>query len=99
MDERFDSHAGYFIAGLAIGSLISIFFAPKSGEGTRAFLSKKIKEGSKHAQRKARELKDRAEDLVDSGKELVNETKEQIAAKLDEAAEDYLPQKSKAKGV
>ena len=99
MDERFDSHAGYFIAGLAIGSLISIFFAPKSGEGTRAFLSKKIKEGGKHAQRKARELRDRAEDLVDSGKELVNETKEQIPAKLDEAAEDYLPQKSKAKGV
>jgi gas vesicle protein len=99
MDERFDSHAGYFIAGLAIGSLISIFFAPKSGEGTRAFLSKKVKEGSKHARRKARELRGRAEDLVDSGKELVNETKEQIAAKLDEAAEDYLPRKSKAKGV
>ena len=34
MTERIDSNAGYFLAGLTIGSLIGIFFAPKSGEGT-----------------------------------------------------------------
>ena len=99
MTERIDSNAGCFLAGLAIGALISIFFAPKSGEGTRAYLSKKVKEGSKHARKKAREFRGCAEDLVDSGKELVNETKEQIAAKLDEAGEDSPPEKSKAKGV
>src|ERR1700720_1887941 len=99
MAEKFDSNAGYFLAGLVIGSLISIFFAPKFGEGTRAFLSKRIKDGSKHARMKARELTARAEDLVDSGKELVNDKKEQIAAKLEEGGEDYPPEKSKAKGV
>lgn len=36
MTEKLDSAAGYFLAGIVIGSLISIFFAPKSGEGTRA---------------------------------------------------------------
>ncbi|MGA8307677.1 MAG: hypothetical protein WB723_18530 [Candidatus Acidiferrales bacterium] len=60
---------------------------------------KKVKEGGKHARRKARELKGRAVDLVDSGKELVNQKKEQIAAKLDDVGEDHLPEKSKAKGV
>jgi gas vesicle protein len=99
MTEKIVSNAGYFLAGLAIGSVISMFFAPKSGEGTRAYLSKKVKEGSKQARKKARELRARAEDLVDSGKELVNETKEQIAAKLEESGEDYPPEKSKAKGV
>ena len=99
MTEKIDSNAGYFLAGLTIGSLISIFFAAKSGEGTRAYLSKKVKEGNKEARKKARELRARAEDLVDSGKELVNETKEQIAAKLEEVGEDYPPEKSKAKGV
>jgi gas vesicle protein len=99
MAEKIDSNAGYFLAGLTIGSLIGIFFAPKSGEGTRAHLSKKFNEGSKHARKKAREFRGRAEDLVDSGKELINETKEQIAAKLEEASEDYPPEKSKAKGV
>jgi gas vesicle protein len=100
MTEKIDSTAtGYFLAGLAIGSLIGIVLAPKSGEGTREYLSKKVKEADKHARKKARELRARTEDLVDSGKELVNQTKEQIAAKLDDVRKDYLPEKSKAKGV
>jgi len=101
MTEKIHSTAGYFLAGLAIGSLMGIFFAPKSGEGTREFLSKKVKEGSKHARKKARELRERAEDLVDRGKELVNQKKEQIAAELDEATKTDLPEKAqaRAKGV
>jgi len=101
MTEKIHSTAGYFLAGLAIGSLMGIFCAPKSGEGTREFLSKKVKEGSKHARKKARELRERAEDLVDRGKELVNQKKEQIAAELDEATKTDLPEKAqaRAKGV
>jgi gas vesicle protein len=97
MTEKIHSTAGYFLAGLAIGSLVGIVFAPKSGEGTREFLSKKVNEGSKHARKKARELSERAEDLVDRGKELVSQTKEQIAAELDEATTADLPEKAKAK--
>jgi gas vesicle protein len=99
MTEKIHSTAGYFLAGLAIGSLVGIVFAPKSGEGSREFLSKKLKEGSKHARKKARELRERADDLVDRGKELVNETKEQIATGLDEAAKADPPEKAKAKGL
>jgi len=101
MTEKIHSTAGYFLAGLAIGSLVGIVFAPKSGEGARDYLSKKVKEASKHARKKARELSERAEDLVDRGKELVNQTKEQIAAELDEATTADLPEKAKArvKGV
>src|SRR5208282_6727651 len=101
MTEKIHSTAGYFFAGLAIGSLVGIVFAPKSGEGTREFLSKKLKEGSKRARKMGRELSERTEDLVDRGKELVNQTKEQIAAELEEAASVDLPEKAKAraKGV
>jgi len=99
MTEKIHSTAGYFLAGLAIGSLVGIVFAPKSGEGTREYLSKKVKEGSKHARKEARELSERASDLVERRKELVNETKEQIATGLDEADKAYPPEKSKAKGV
>jgi gas vesicle protein len=101
MTEKIHSTTGYFLAGLAIGSLVGIVFAPKSGEGTREFLSKKVKEGSKPARKKARELRERAEDLVDRGKELVNQKDEQIAAELGEATKADLPEKAKAraKGV
>jgi gas vesicle protein len=99
MSEKIDSSAGYFLTGIVIGAAISLFFAPKSGEGTRKYLSKKLNEGKKHARKKARELREHADDLVERGKELVNETKEQIAAQLDEAATPDSPEKSKAKGV
>jgi gas vesicle protein len=99
MTEKIDSNVGYFMAGLAIGSLVGIFFAPKSGQGTREYLSQKVKEGSKHARKKARELSERADDLVERGKELVNRTKEQIATELEDASKTVLPEKSKATGV
>jgi gas vesicle protein len=99
MSEKIDSNAGYFIAGLVIGAAISVLVAPKSGEGTRKYLSKKLNEGSKHARRKARELRERADDLVESGKEMVNETKEQIVEGLDEMGKPNPPEKSKAQGV
>jgi gas vesicle protein len=99
MNEKIDSNAGYFIAGLFIGAAISMFVAPKSGEETRKYLSKKLNAGKKHARKKARELSERADDLVEHGKEMVNETKEQIAAGLDEMGKPNPPEKSKAKGV
>jgi gas vesicle protein len=99
MTEKIHSTAGYFLAGLAIGSLVGLVFAPKSGEGSRDYLSKKLKEGSKHARKKARELRERADDLADRGKELVNQTKEQIATELDAADKPAPPEKSKAKAV
>jgi len=99
MTEKIHSTAGYFLAGLAIGSLVGIVFAPKSGEGSPEYLSKKVKEGSKHARKKARELREPADDLVESGKELVNQTKEQIATGLDAVDKPFPAEKSKAKGV
>jgi gas vesicle protein len=97
--EQASSTVGYLIAGIAIGSLIGVLFAPKSGEGTRKHLWKKVSEGSKRAHRKARELRERTEDFVERAKEAVNETREQIAANLDEVDLAHPPHKSKAKGA
>ena len=99
MTEKIDSSAGYFLTGLVIGAAISMFFAPKSGEGTRKYLSKKLNQGKKQVRKAARELSERADDLLERGKEMVNETKEEIAAQLDEAGKPQTPEKSKAKGV
>src|SRR5713226_3611656 len=70
MGENGGSKVSYLIVGLGLGALVGILFAPKSGEETREFLAEKTGEGSKYAQRKARELKERAEDLVEKSKEV-----------------------------
>ena len=99
MTEKTASNVSYLLLGLGVGWLVGILLAPKSGEGSRDYLLQKIKEGRKHARKKARELRERAEDLVEHGKEMVNQEKEQIAAGLEEASKADLPEKSKVKGA
>jgi gas vesicle protein len=56
MADNVGSKVTYFIVGLGVGALVGVLFAPKSGEDTREFLSKRADEGKEYAQRKAREL-------------------------------------------
>src|SRR5438128_11785333 len=89
MGENGGSKVSYLIVGLGLGVLVGILFAPKSGEETRDFLAEKADEGSKYAQRKARELKERAEDLVEKSKEVAARQKESITAAVDSGRGGY----------
>jgi len=44
MADNVGSKVTYFMVGMGIGALVGILFAPKSGEETRDFLSKKADE-------------------------------------------------------
>ena len=89
MSDNVGSKVTYFIVGLGIGALVGILFAPKSGEETREFLSKKADEGKDYAQRKARELRERADELIERGKEVAVRQKDSISAVVEGAQEAY----------
>jgi gas vesicle protein len=90
MADNVGSKVTYFLVGLGIGSLVGILFAPKSGEETRDFLSKKADEGKDFAQRKARELRERADELIERGKDVATRKKDSITAAVDAGREAYL---------
>lgn len=96
MAENVGAKISYFIVGLGIGTLVGILFAPKSGEETREFLSKKADEGRDYAQKKARELRERAEDLIERSKEIINREKGSIAAAVEAGKETYQRERAKA---
>ena len=96
MSDNVGSKVSYFLVGLGIGALIGILFAPKSGEETREFLTKKAEEGKDYAQRKARELRERAEDLLERGKQVAQREKDSISAAVDAGREAYQRERSKA---
>ncbi len=96
MGDNIGSKVSYFMVGLGIGALIGILFAPKSGEETREYLSKRADEGREFAQRKARELRERAEDLLERGKEVATRQKETISAAVEAGRDAYQREKSKA---
>jgi gas vesicle protein len=96
MPERMKSKATCFLVGLGIGSLISILFAPKSGEEVRESLARKAKEGNEYARNKVRKLTEQADELVDRGNQLITRKQEQIATAIDAGREAYQREKSKA---
>lgn len=89
MSDNVGAKVSFFLVGLGIGALIGILFAPKSGEETREYLSKKADEGREYAQRKARELRERADDLIERGKDAVSRQKEAISSAVEAGKETY----------
>lgn len=95
MADNTGSKISYFLVGLGIGALVGVLFAPKPGDETREYLSKKAEEGKEYAQKKARELRERAEDLVERGKQAASKQKDSLTAALDAGRDAYDREKSK----
>jgi gas vesicle protein len=88
-DNSTGSKISFFLVGLGIGALVGVLFAPKSGEETREYLTKRAEEGKLYAQRKARELRERADDLVERSKQAAGRQKDSISAAMEAGREAY----------
>jgi gas vesicle protein len=96
MADNIGSKVTFFLVGLGVGALVGILFAPKSGEETREYLSKRADEGRDFAQRKARELRERADDLIERGKDAANRGKDSISAAVEGARDAYRREAAKS---
>ncbi len=96
MADNVGSKVTYFLVGLGVGALVGVLFAPKSGEETRDYLSKRADEGKEFAQRKARELRERADELIERGKDVASKKRESISAAVEAGREAYLRESSKS---
>ena len=64
---------GWFVAGLGLGALVGILYAPKSGRETREDLVASAKDGTEYVKVRAREVADQAGVLVEKGKSQAGE--------------------------
>jgi gas vesicle protein len=96
MADNVGSKVSYFLVGLGVGALVGVLFAPKSGEETRDYLSKRADEGKDYAQRKARELRERADELIERSKDVASRKKDSLSAAVEAGREAYLRESSKA---
>jgi gas vesicle protein len=72
-EENQSSGFSWFLAGLGIGALIGLLYAPKSGRETREELITGAREGSEYMRQRGRETADQVSHLVDRGKTQMNE--------------------------
>lgn len=99
-DESRAAGLAWFLAGLGVGALVGILYAPKSGRETREDIVSTAKDGTEYLRAKSRQTagqvgeyvdKGRAqwEEFVERGKSLVNEQSTRVAAAVEAGREAY----------
>jgi gas vesicle protein len=96
-EENDGSKLGFFLAGLGIGAVIALLFAPRSGQETRDLIVQKAEEGRDFVVTKSEEIRRQAEDAVEKGRDLVSKQKELLSAALEAGKQAYQDEKIKTK--
>lgn len=79
----------WFLAGLGVGAVVGVLYAPRSGSETREALRSKADEGREYVRERARQARSQANDLVDRGREVLNQQKDQFRAAYDAGRQAY----------
>jgi len=83
-NESGTSGLAWFLAGLGIGALVGVLYAPKAGKETREDLMN----GALEAKEKAAELVEQGKQYVEQGKQIASEYVEQGKQKAAELVEE-----------
>ena len=60
----------WFLAGLGVGAVVGVLYAPRSGDETRDVIRSKAQEGSERARQQVRRAREQAGDWVGRGREV-----------------------------
>src|SRR5215469_31426 len=89
MSDRDGSSFVWFLAGLGLGALAGVLYAPRSGSETREVLRARAEEGREYVRNRAREAREQAAQWADRGREVVNSQKEQFRAAYEAGRQAY----------
>jgi gas vesicle protein len=79
----------WFLAGLGLGALAGVLYAPRSGSETREQLRARAEEGREYVRTRARDAREQAAGWADRGREVVNQQKEQFRAAYEAGRQAY----------
>lgn len=90
MKDR-DSDISYmwFLAGVGLGALLGVLYAPRSGRKTREAIMNSAQEGREFIKNQGREARESVAQWVEDGKDLIKQQKEQFASAIDAGREAY----------
>jgi gas vesicle protein len=65
----------YFVAGIGVGAVVALLFAPQSGEETREMINQKVELGKDYVAERRKAIRRRAEDLIVEGRRRAEDLK------------------------
>jgi gas vesicle protein len=89
MSDHEGSSFGWFLAGLGLGAVVGVLYAPRSGSETREALLSRAEEGREYVRGRAREAREQATEWVDRGRDVVNQQKDQFRAAYEAGRQAY----------
>ncbi len=89
MSDRDGNSVLWFLAGLGLGTLAGVLYAPRPGSETREALRSKAEEGREYVRNRAREAREQAGQWVDRGREAMNQQKEQFRSAYEAGRQAY----------
>ena len=89
MSDRDSNSFVWFLAGLGLGALVGVLYAPRSGNETREQLRQRAEEGREYVRGRAREARDQASQWADRGREVIGQQKEQFRAAYEAGRQAY----------
>lgn len=89
MSDRDGNSFIWFLAGLGVGAVVGVLYAPRSGNETRDVLRAKAEEGREYVRGRARQAREQASEWVDRGKDVLNQQKEQFRAAYEAGRQAY----------
>jgi len=96
MSDRDGSSFVWFLAGMGLGALVGVLYAPRSGSETREALKNRAEEGREYMRNRAREARDQASEWVDRGRDVVSQQKDQFRAAYEAGRQAYQEATSEA---
>jgi gas vesicle protein len=89
MSDRDVNSFVWFLAGLGVGALVGVLYAPRAGSETRDALRARADEGREYMRNRAREARGQASEWVDKGRDVVNQQKDQFRAAYEAGRQAY----------
>jgi gas vesicle protein len=89
MSDKDSNSVLWFLAGLGVGALVGVLYAPSAGSEIRDSLRSKADEGREFVKERARKAREQASDLVDRGREAAKQQKEQFKSAYEAGRQAY----------
>jgi gas vesicle protein len=89
MSDRDGSSIGWFLAGLGLGAVVGVLYAPRSGRETRQALLDAADDGRDYLVNRGKEAREHVGQWTARGKDVLNQQKEQFKAAYEAGRQAY----------
>ncbi len=87
MEQQDTTGIGWFIAGLGLGALLGVLFAPKAGREMREGLMSGARDSKEYVATRGKQAREQINSVVDRGRDQINEYAERGKDVVDRYAE------------